>query len=89
MKNGTLGGFLGGLVGLAVAIFVVGYAWRMSQSRKSGFIPGASSEPGAAPPLQPDFENPNLARPQVERMGRKKMLRDNMNADGFFDGVYN
>jgi hypothetical protein len=32
MKNGNLGGFLGGLVGLAVSIYIIGYAWRVSQT---------------------------------------------------------
>lgn len=110
MKNGTLGGFVGGLVGLAVSIFVVGYAWRMSQSRKSDFISGASSEPGAAPPLQPDLRKPFIDNmPRVNQGMTPEQLRqqdlamlvkiddlrkgntqsDNMNADGFFDGVYN
>lgn len=35
MKNGNLGAFLGGLVGLAVSVLVVGYAWRASQTKKT------------------------------------------------------
>ena len=110
MKNGNLGGFLGGLVGLAVSIYIIGYAWRASQSRKSGFIPGASSEPGAATPLQPNLIKPfSPSMPRVDEGKSLEQLRqenlamqdllsasrnqnrqaDNMNADGFFDGVYN
>lgn len=84
MKNDNLGGFFGGLVGLAVSIFVVGYAWRMSQSRKSGFIPGASSEPGAAPTLQPV-----AMQPKIDASRNQNGQSDNIDADGFFDGVYN
>lgn len=34
MKKENLGGFALGLLGLAVSIYVIGYAWRVSQSRK-------------------------------------------------------
>ncbi len=34
MKNGNLGGFALGLVGLAVSIYVIGYAWRVSQTSR-------------------------------------------------------
>jgi hypothetical protein len=35
MKNGNLGGFVLGLVGLAVSVYVIGYAWRASQTNKT------------------------------------------------------
>lgn len=76
MKNGNLGGLLGGLVGIAVSVFVVGYAWRMSQSRKSDFIPGESSEPGAAPPLQSDLRKPFIDKmPRVNQGMTPEQLR--------------
>lgn len=80
MKNGNLGGFLGGLVGLAVSIFVVGYAWRASQSRKGGFISGASSEPGAAPAVQPDLRKPFINNmPRVnEGMTLEQLTQQNL-----------
>jgi hypothetical protein len=34
MKKENLGGFALGLLGLAVSVYVIGYAWRVSQSRK-------------------------------------------------------
>lgn len=35
MKNGNLGGFALGLLGLAVSVYVIGYAWRASQTNKT------------------------------------------------------
>ena len=55
MKNGNLGGFALGLLGLAVSVYVIGYAWRMSQNRKKsqgGLATATQAEPIEEPKLE-------------------------------------
>jgi hypothetical protein len=87
MKNGNLGGFLGGLVGLAVSIYIIGYAWRASQSRKktSPFNPATVKSEEEKQRIRD-----NEAR-GLDEFGRPKFTRDQygMPIVNNFEGVYN
>jgi hypothetical protein len=100
MKNSNLGGFLGGLVGIAVSIYVIGYAWRASQSRKN------ISTTGLLPSVDRPFidnmprVNEGMTLEQLKQQDlqlqalldaqRNKNSQPNvMNAAGFFDGAFN
>jgi hypothetical protein len=48
MKKDNLGGFALGLLGLAVSVYVIGYAWRASQRKKTEVLSVSKGDGGSS-----------------------------------------
>lgn len=77
MKNGNLGRFALGLLGLAVSVYVIGYAWRASQSRKN------------TSPFNPADVMSDDKLAEMDAIRRRYNRAELLNPDGSLDGVYN